>query len=212
MKNTAYNQARLPDDAPFMGQCQLHEASVFSVLGDSFLVNGPLGLVKAKRASSCLVAPDRGDLVLLCQTQASSYILAVLELCNEKADIVLPKESTFKGQDICLEADRDILFKGCGVRTEARHVEVQASLVRLCGLRLEKAFRSVQTRASSLVAMAGRAFGFFGRRLEKVDGVCETEAQRMRVSTSELMRVRSRSLDMRSKDSVILDGRNIRIG
>ena len=34
----------------------------------------------------------------------------------------------------------------------------------------------------------------------------------MRVSTSELMRVRSRSLDMRSKDSVILDGRNIRIG
>ena len=111
MKNTANNQARLPDDAPFMGQCQLHEASVFSVLGDNFLVNGPLGLVKAKRASSCLIAPDRGDLVLLCQTQASSYILAVLELCNEKADIVLPKESTFKGQDICLEADRDILFK-----------------------------------------------------------------------------------------------------
>ena len=212
MNTSANNTATLQDDTPFPGQCQLHEARVFSVLEDNFLVSGPLGLVKAQRASSCLIAPRKGDLVLLCQTPATSYILAVLALCVDKADIVFPKESTLKGQDIVLEADKNILIKGCGVRTEARQVEVQASLVRLCGIRLEQAFRSVQTRASSLVAMAGRAFGFFGRRLEKVDGVCETEAQRMRVSSGELIRVRSRSMDMRALDSVTLDGRNIKIG
>ncbi len=205
------NTAQLQDEPGLMGQCRLGQGRVFTVLGDGFLVSGPLGLVKAKRAASCLLQPGRGDLVLVCHGELC-HILAVLELAEEKGELVLPKTSTLKAHDLVLEADHDLALRGTGLRAEARHVEVRASLVRLCGLRLEQAFRSVQTRASSLVAMAGRAFGFFGRRLEKVDDVCETEAERMRVSTRELLRVRSRSLDMRSKDTVTVDGRNIRIG
>lgn len=194
------------------GRCQLYEAKVFSVLEDMFFVTSPAGLCKARRAASCLLLPAPGDTVLISLSAASCHILAVLVQKENEGCLQLPKTCTVQAEDLSLEAGRELRLTGAGLSAEARHVTVRATLCRLLGLRLEQRFETVHTKAGHLCAMAGRALSFFGRSLQKVDGLCETEAGRMRLTSKESLRVRSDSLDMRSKNSVVLDGEHITIG
>lgn len=192
--------------------CQLCEAKVFSVLDDMFLITGPAGLLRARRAASCLLVPCAGDTVLVSISPARCHILAVLETQEENGTVQLPKRCAVQASDLSLEAESRLRLHAPGLEADARHISLRATLCRLCGLRLEQRFDAVHTRAGHLLAMAGRALSFFGRRLEKVDGLCETEAGRMRLSSEESLRVRADSLDMRSTKGVVLDGEHINIG
>ncbi len=213
----------------FQDQYQLREANIFSCVDDIFLVTDTAGLVKARRAASCLLAPETGDTVLLCAGPASAWIVAVLERRAESqpdsraadtaadtaaacARIVLPEHCAVQATTLSLTAARDLRLAGQKIQVKGHAVDIAASLVRATGMRLEQGFQAVHTKAEHLVTQAGRVLGFFRRRLEKVDGLCETEAGSMRVSSKESLRVRSQSLDMRSKKTVVLDGEHIHIG
>jgi hypothetical protein len=59
--------------------CQLVRASVKGVSKQSLMIEMGIGIVNARKAFSCLVAPMVGDNVLVSQTGTDYFVLAVLE-------------------------------------------------------------------------------------------------------------------------------------
>jgi hypothetical protein len=64
--------------------CQLVRASVKGVSKQSLMIDFSTGVVNARTAFSCLVAPMVGDIVLVSQSNGDYHVLAVLERAAEQ--------------------------------------------------------------------------------------------------------------------------------
>ncbi len=189
----------------YCGEPLLRTAWVQSVCGDELVVAGPLGLVRARRAAGCLLGPERGDKVLVYLAPEDCHVLSVLEKHSDQGTLLLPEHTEVAAaQTLSLKADN--------MHVSSRTCTVTAALVQLTGTLLRQTFASVQTRAGRLVHQAGRHFAFFDRLFTRVRDVQETEAGRVRLRAEESLRVRARNTDVRSEESVLVDGRTIKIG
>ncbi len=189
----------------YSGEPLLRTAWVQSVDGDELVVAGPLGLVRARRAAGCLLAPERGDKVLVFLAPDDCHVLSVLEKHGDQGALLLPEHTE-------VAAARTLSLRADSLHLASGTCTVRASLVELTGSLLRQTFASVQTRAGRLVHQAGRHFAFFDRLFTRVRDVQETEAGRVRLRAEESLRVRARNTDVRSEDSVLVDGRTIKIG
>ncbi len=208
---------------------KLEEEDVFQgmgpivrVEGDVFAVRTHRGEVRARRAVSCLVAPELHDFVLVACQRKEAYVLSVLEResphatlvsdgdlnlearsgkvrvsATEGVDVVTPKGLQLVSQDLAVHAQTTKLFLQDVVALGSR-VVAELTETRLKGTVLDKVFERVSERVK-------RSF----RRVEEID---QLKARQLDYLTEETMSLRSENMVATAKELVKVDGEQIHFG
>jgi len=159
-----------------------------------------------KRARSCLLAPQRNDVVLFSGEDGGTlYVLAVLEREDEGTELVVDGPLSIKAQS-------------CRLRTPEA-IELRA------GMKVSVASAEIEVRANQGEAFFGR-LGFVGRRLSvevervrsvavHVDRLVDSVRERVKNSyriVEELDHARAGSIDMAAEGTARVHGRHTLVG
>jgi hypothetical protein len=198
------------------------EAGVVRGVASGIVVELGRGSVLAKRAKSCLVAPDAGDRVLCAEVGDQVFVLAVLEgeagaTTQIAVDGDLKVQATGRlglgaGGQIEIAAAKDV-----GLFTGKLHVRAQAAVVALeeiglVGRSLEAHLQKVavvaeriETRADRWVQRAKQAFRF-------VEGLEQVRAGVFDLRAESLAAIRGETTVVAARAVAKLDGEQVKIG
>ena len=179
---------------------------------------------RLKRAASCLVEPQLGDLVLICDCgeHQVGYITAVLQSAKEdQAAVKLPGwvtlNSSLNGLDI--EA-RQIALKGQqSISLVAPHLEMNAAAATVRVSHWKSWSESVESHvvraslvATSLTSHIGTAISRIKSSWRKVEGLDESQAGRSRLLVDGQHKVEAEHVTVKAQGYVRIDGKKIDLG
>lgn len=142
--------------------------------------------ITARRAYSCLVEPEPGDVVLVARRPGAAHVLAVLERPGAAAlHLALPAGSRITAEDGRLDLAAGTLV------VQAKQGEVAVGELALTGTKVEARFGKVQLLADAIESIAQRVIGRFRRSYRLIE---ETE------------QVRARDIDQRASGHLHLKG------
>lgn len=190
---------------------------------DWFFVQA-LSVRRVKRAVACLIEPQVGDLVLLCDGggDQESYILSVLSReQSSHANLCLPGGVTMQtdGKQLAIHAD-GIELKGresIGLATTHLDVNAVATTARIAHVQtwlqsLETTAERVTLVASSMTQHIGRMIARVRESWRKVEGLDETQAARMRVHVEGAHQTDAEHVTVNAQGFVRIDGKTINLG
>jgi len=179
---------------------------------------------RVRRALGCLIEPEVGDLVLLCEATSAqtSFILNVLS--RERSDagnVCLPggvimhtesKQLTVHADGIDLKARETI-----GLSTVHLDINAAAATTRVGHLQtwadsMETTAERVTLTAKSFTEKVGRMISRVRESWRKVEGLDETQAARMRVYVEGSHQVDAEHATINAEGFVRIDGKTINIG
>jgi hypothetical protein len=204
------------------GTC-LRMATVSGRADEWFFVDD-LSIRRVRRAVGCLVEPEVGDLVLLCEapSEQARFILSVLS--RERADagnICLPGGVTLQTESKHLTVSANgINLQGrdsVGLVTAHLDVNVVAATTRVSHLQnwsqsIESTTERVTLITQTLTQHLGRMITRVRESWRKVDGLDETQAARMRVYVQGSHQVDAEHVTVNAEGFVRIDGKSINIG
>ncbi len=231
MRDTALSYANTHDKHPNMGTPMLGTGKIQSALEDVYMVVGPVGMVRARRAAGCLLAPEKNDTVLVMLGAEGNYVLHVLERHTIEARMVLPQHTTIESEKAqgmsssehksCLHIISDtVIMHGAehialdapSTHMTTQNMHIAAHMLRMSGRVLQKQFFSVRDMCAHMFARVGKALHCYGKRTERVDDVLDTQAGRVRLTAEKSVRVRAKDADIRAQEVVTVDGKHVHIG
>ncbi len=190
----------------------LSEGRVQWTEGNSMLTIGSRGLIKAERAASCLLMPEKGDIVLLSLTESGrAWVLSVLVREGESGELSLPKKTALRTEELNIDAEK----ASCTSREltlQASHMSLSSHLLSLGGKVLLQGFSVVRTIAGMVSEHIVRRRSRLGSLSEHIEGLCEHKSQRLRARIEKSLRIRAENADMHAKEQIDLDARHIKIG
>jgi len=187
-----------------------------------FSVRTAAGLVQARRAAGCLLAPAAGDKVLIAEDEAGSgYILTVLERSEESPAVLdLPGDITLKAPGKAVIAVGKLLLAGretveiaapsFALQAKAGHLEIGAlSLIgRLVQVQAEKA----KTTLGALESSVGRVVERILRRYSRIEELADERYGRLRCLVRESLSMKGKQVSLKAEERMGIDGRKIDIG
>jgi hypothetical protein len=214
--------------AALLNQTSISEArvKVTTVTGradDWFFVHD-LTVKRVKRALSCLIEPEVGDLVLLCHmpNQQESFILSVLSReCEQRGNVCLPGGVTMQtdGKQLTVNADSLDLKARETIGLSATHLDVNAAAATSRIGHLRAWAESVETTSDRVTLITKTLTQHVGRMItrvreswRKVEGLDETQAARMRVYVQGSHQVDAEHVTVNAEGFVRIDGKSINIG
>jgi hypothetical protein len=178
---------------------------VVAVAGNTLTVRGAIADVQARRAASCLLAPEVGDRVLVAVEDAGdAFVLAVLVRGSEGATTIgvegdLAIRAASGKVTIAAQEGVDVVSPS-PVRIAAGEVTVSAAIGRLRVEALEVLGRAVKAELGKVKVFAS-----------SLDSVLERFTQRARTSlrtVEELDQVRAKHIDYAAAGNAHLRGEN----
>jgi len=179
---------------------------------------------RVKRAVGCLIEPEVGDLVLLCEAanEQTSFIINVL--LRERADagnVCLPggvimhtvgKQLTVHADSVDLKARETI-----GLSTVHLDINAVAATTRVGHLQtwadsMETTVERVTLTAKSFTEQVGRMISRIRESWRKVEGLDETRAARMTVYVQGSHQIDAQHVSVNAEGFVRIDGKTINIG
>ncbi|MBM4357016.1 MAG: DUF3540 domain-containing protein [Deltaproteobacteria bacterium] len=159
----------------------------------------------ARRAKSCLVAPEVGDRVLCSVDGATAYVLAVLDGAS---DTTLVSEGR-----LTLRATGALELASETLKIQATSAVAAIEQLRVLGRELDATYggkvnllaERVEARATTLLQRARQAFRF-------VEGLDQTRAGAVDVRAESLVSVRGETTIMAARVLAKLDGEQVKIG
>ncbi len=234
-RHTVYEQAEHHAQSTMLGtgkiQCILRHNNE-----DIYMVAGSVGMVRARRAAGCLLAPEQNDTVLAMLSAEGNYILHVLERDSSDARVILPAhtsviqeasvpqqpqdatENTAKRRlqididDLTIQASQNVHIQSPTVRMDAEDMSITAHMLRMSGRVLQRQFFSLRDVCAHMFTRAGKVLQCYGKRTERVDDVLDTKAARVRLTAEKSVRVRAEDADIRAQEVVTVDGKHVHIG
>jgi hypothetical protein len=203
------------------------QADKWFFLSGADLQGSPYAADRALRADSCLIAPECGDTVLVCNGVAAgvtaiSYILAVLSRAHPSQGVViLPGGATICANDGKLSlVATEIGIKGQGaVTVSAPQVKVvavagdlQFNSLRASILDFRGVLGKVSTVAQSVTSTVGRLVQKTKDSFRWTENLDETRAGRMRLQVAERFHLKSRHASVIAEGQVKIDGEKIDLG
>lgn len=179
---------------------------------------------RLKRATSCLVEPQLGDVVLICDCGVGKvgYITAVLQSANEgRGAVKLPGgvtlNSSLNGLDI--EA-RQIALKGQqSISLVAPHLELNAAAATVRVSHWKSWSESMESHvvraslvATSLTSHIGTAVSRIKSSWRKVEGLDEVQTGRSRLLVDGQHKVEAEHVTVKAQGYVRIDGKKIDLG
>ncbi len=187
---------------------------------DSLLVLGRAGLIRATRAESCLLTPEKGDTVLMALLDdGSAWVLAVLQRKGKGAcTIAFPEKSTLSAPSLTVSSTETRIsassfsLQGEDILIEGKSLGLSARVVQFCGAVLIQGFSVVRTLCRSLSEQIFRRTGHYGSLEEKVEELSRHEAGRVRLSSDTSFRMRAENADLRAEKQMDIDATQIKVG
>ena len=216
------NTAHLFDQAPSTGAF----VKVTTVTGhaDEWFFVQDLSVRRVKRAVSCLIEPEVGDLVMLCEAPSEdcSFILSVLSKSDpEGGRMCLPGGVTLQteGKQLTVQADGIDLKSRETIGLSTVHLDVNAAAATARVGHLQAWAETVETTAErvtllakSLTQQVGRMIARVRESWRKVEGLDETQAARMRVYVQGSHQLDAEHVTVNAEGFVRVDGKSINIG
>ena len=179
---------------------------------------------RVRRAASCLIEPELGDQVLVCEgvQPEASFILAVLTRAQpEAASLCLPGGVVLRtqGRQLAVHAD-DIELNGrekVGLNTVLLDIGAVAATARVAHVQswsetIESHAVRMTLVAKTMTQEIGRLIARVRESWRKVDGLDETQVGRMRVHVEGHQQVDAGHVTMNAEGFVRIDGKKINLG
>ena len=204
-------------------EARLVHARVSGTQDGMIQVDHPEGPV-ARRALSCLIEPQAGDLVLLALDPAHvhGHVLAVLERPGpQDADLTLP------GGGAILARDGEVALRAPSLRLEGREgIALDTGTLKVAAVSasttvkhwqgwfdtLEAYAVSIEYSAKTLSARLGRLLSRSLESFRFVEGLDETRAGRSRTRVRDDHRLEAGHINARADGFVKIDGQKIDLG
>lgn len=183
-----------------------------------------VGMPRLKRATSCLIEPQSGDVVLICDrgTNHVGYITAVLQSANEdQGAVVLPGGVTFNSSPHGLDIDaRQIALKGeASICLASPHLEMSAMAASVRVTHWKSWSETIETHvvratlvATSLTGHIGTAISRIKNSWRKVAGLDEVQAGRSRLLVDGQHKLEAEHVTVKAQGYVRIDGKKIDLG
>lgn len=223
MTDSSQNAAFFPRTSPGAAS-GMDSGTVVSRSNDAFLVASGQGVIRATRAAGCLLEPDVQDRVLLAVlADGSAWVLSVLERNTGQephtaATIRLPDHSVLAADTLNLAARdlrcdaENLTLKADEVGIEGTRVQVKGSLLCLGGKLLSQTFEAMHTVAKHSSEHILHVKKRYTELRERVYGLADRKAGRMRLESEESLRIRAAQADIKAETVLDLDAEHIRLG
>lgn len=199
-------------------------AATVSGRTDEWFFVKDLAVRRVRRAASCLIEPEVGDQVLVCEgTQPeASFILAVLTRAQpQAASLCLPGGAVLQtqGRQLAVHADGIELHGRDKVALNTAHLDIAAVAATARVAHVQSWSESVESHAVRMTVVAktltqeiGRLIARVRESWRKVDGLDETQAGRMRVHVEGHQQVDAGHVTLNAEGFVRIDGKKINLG
>jgi hypothetical protein len=190
---------------------------------DRFIVRTDSGDYRARRAHSCLVEPQAGDLVLVASLAGGRcYVLAVLEHDAADTTMAIDGDVTLRcrsgrfavaaQQGVSIASASDVSVVGGRVEVNAVEGAVVLQRLSVFGRYLKSEFEKVKSIAGTFDAVMDRFSQKVKRSYRTVDEVEQLRAKRIDHRAEDLMNLRGKNTLMTAENLVKVDGEQIHLG
>ncbi len=179
---------------------------------------------RLKRATSCLVEPQLGDVVLICDCGENEvgYITAVLQSAKEDQGAVLlpggvalnssPNGLDIEARQIALKGEQSISLVAPHLEINAAAATVRVSHWKSWSETIESHVVRASLMATSLTSHIGTAISRIKSSWRKVDGLDEVQAGRTRLLVDGHHNVQAEHVTVNAQGYVRIDGKKIDLG
>lgn len=189
--------------------------------GDAFVVATPLGELRARRAKSCLVAPDPGDRVLLATSDGGeSWLLAVLEgpsptVVHADGDLAIRAGGRLDltAHDTVGVVAGDSVAVTTG-RANVKVVDAHVAFERLTsvGLELLTDVERIKTFATSFDGVFDRLSQRMKRSFRRIEQIDHVKAGHIDYAADATMSLRGDHAVVTAERLVKIDGKQVHLG
>jgi len=192
-----------------------------------FFLDGSSGAGRALRAESCLIQPESGDTVLVCQGVAVGltsvpYILAVLSRADANHGVLaLPGGAhiraeagalAFVASEIGLEGSQSVSVKAPQLAMTAGQGELRFNRLASTVGEFSASLGSVRTVAQAVTSTVGRLVQKATNSFRWTENLDESRAGRMRLQVAERFHLKSRHASVIAEGQVKIDAEKIDLG
>lgn len=200
----------------------LESGRVESVLADSVNVRLESGVLPAKRAKSCLVAPEAGDKVLCAVDTDGVYVLSVLEGAKDTVTIASSGDLKLQARDgrvsVCaskgvdIVGGHDVAVTGAEVHVRAGKGTVAISELGFFGRRVAAEIQRVSLFADEVNSVLTRVHQKAKRVFRVIEEIDQTRAGTVDVRAQHLVGIRSENTVVSARVLTKIDGEQVHIG
>ncbi len=188
-----------------------------------FFLSSASAIERAVRADSCLIEPDCGDMVLVCDGGAqASYILAVLARATpDQATLKLPgavELHTAQGRlrvqarQLDLSASQAVVLQAPRVELAGIEGKIQFHNLTASAQQANARFGTVSTLAQSMTTTVGRLVQKARDSFRWTENLEETRAGRLRLLVRDRFHLKAKHATMLAEGQVKIDGEKIDLG
>lgn len=189
----------------------------------NLLVRSDFGVYKARRAASCLIEPETGDMVLFCTADGdNAYILAVLERGQGAATISVDGDLKLRldAGSFSIDARDGVGLASAGkISMTSPELEVQAVTADLTvqntsitGTIIQASLEKIKLFAGSFDSLLDRIYQRVKRSYRFVEETDQMRAENIDHRAEKLLNLRGKNAVINARELVKLDGEQIHVG
>jgi hypothetical protein len=196
---------------------------VIAIRGPHFDVRTAQGTFTARRAASCLLLPEIGDVVVLgLVTAGSCYLLSVLESAAARAELSFDGdvELSAHGGSVSVSASDavrvtspgDVTFAANRIELFASEANVVLESLKFLGKTVRVELERLKSVAGAIETVAERVVQIAKRSYRTVEGRDELRAGQIDYAADESLTVRARHASVTAEQLLKIDAEQIHIG
>lgn len=210
---------------------KLDEVDAFQVMGKVLRAEGPVYVVRtdrgdfrARRATSCLVAPREADFVLIAGAPSgAAYVLAVLER-EEGAGVEIVSDgdlsleapggrvSIAAGEGIDLATARDVSVVSEGVNVHAEMGNIVLDKLSYLGAFVRSEIGKLRQEGGVVERVLDRVTDRVKRSFRKVEEIDHVDAKLIDYAAKQALTMRAKNAVVVAEELVKMDGEQIHLG
>lgn len=172
---------------------------------------------RALRADSCLLEPEYGDTVLVCNggEKAVSYILAILSRAQrDSASLCLPGDVALHAEQghLTVRAPKSLAMQSPEIAMAALRGDMKFQRLDVSAQQAEARFGAANLLARTLNSTIGRLLQKARDSFRWIENLDETRATRVRIQASERYSLTARHAAILAEQQVKIDGEKIDLG
>jgi len=191
---------------------------------DALLIRSDMGVYRARRAVSCLVEPEMGDLVLFCTADGEkAYVLAVLERKEGAAatisvagDLKLRLDNGRFGvearEGVDIASPRKIAMTSPELDVRAAAADLTFQQTSFTGGIMQASLEKIKLFAGSFDSLLERLHQRVKRSYRFIEETDQVRAENIDHRAEKLLNLRGRNAVINARELVKLDGEQIHVG
>lgn len=212
--------------AVYQERAELYQDTGIIVAGEqnNILIRNGAGTYRARRAISCLVKPEIGDLVLFCVTEADfGYILAVLERKEECTTTISVDGNLDLNVDsgrfnvtaldgVALSSPRILSMISPEINVNAIKGDVTVQQMTFTGNFLQVTLKQIKLFADNFDSFLERLHQRIKRSYRFIEETDQLRADKIDHRAEELLQMHGKNAVINAKELIKLDGEQIHVG